>query len=112
MSLNEQLQEAHSQSFGTEKKILSNFSVDDASTADNKVIHATFENPEDSMEEQPELEDQQESKEMTTARIHDLIRAWGGDCHSFQELEKMLDLIWHRNREQLKSPSKRFSKLS
>ena len=41
------------------------------------------------MKEQPELEDQQQSKEETTARIHDLIRAWGGDCHSFGELEKM-----------------------
>jgi len=89
MSLNEQLQEVHSQSFGTEKKILSNFSVDDASTADNKVIHGTFEKPEELMKEQPELEDQQQSKEETTARIHDLIRAWGGDCHSFGELEKM-----------------------
>jgi len=86
MSLSEQLQEAHSQSFGTEEKVLSNFSVGNVSTADNKVIHGTFEKPEELMEEQLE---QEESKEETTARIHDLIRAWGGDCHSFEELEGM-----------------------
>jgi len=89
MSLSEQLQEAHSQSFGTEKKVLSNFSVGNASTADNKVIHRIFEKPEELMEEQPEPEELEESKEEKTARIHDLIRAWGGDCHSFQELEEM-----------------------
>ena len=89
MSLSEQLQEAHSQSFGTEKKVLSNFSVGDASTADNKVILGTFEKPEKLMEEQPEPEEQEESKEVTTARIHDLIRASGKDCHSLEELEKM-----------------------
>jgi hypothetical protein len=89
MSLSEQLQEAHSQSFGTEKKILSNFSVGDASTADNKVILGTFEKPEKLMEEQPEPEEQKESKEVTTARIHDLIRASGKDCHSLEELEEM-----------------------
>ena len=89
MSLSEQLQEAHSQSFGTEKKILSNFSVGNASTADNKVIHRTFEKPEKLMEEQPEPEEQKESKEVTTARIHDLIRASGKDCHSLEELEEM-----------------------
>lgn len=89
MSLNEQLQEVHSQSFGTEKKILSNFSVGNASTADNKVIHRTFEKPEKLMEEQPEPEEQKESKEETTARIHDLIRASGKDCHSLEELEEM-----------------------
>lgn len=61
-----------------------------ASTADNKVIHRIFEKPEGLMEEQPEPEEQEESKEETTARIHDLIRAWGGgDCLSFQELEQM-----------------------
>ena len=90
MSLSEQLQEAHSQSFGTEKKILSNFSVGNASTADNKVIHRTFEKPEKLMEEQPEPEEQKESKEETTARIHDLIRASGKDCHSLEELEEMV----------------------
>jgi len=89
MSLSEQLQEAHSQSFGTEKKILSNFSVGDASTADNKVIHRTFEKPEKLIEEQPEPEELEESKEEKTARIHDLIRASGKDCHSLEELEEM-----------------------
>ena len=89
MSLSEQLQEAHSQSFGTEKKVLSNFSVGDASTADNKVILGTFEKPEKLMEEQPEPEEPEESKEETTARIHDLIRASGKDCHSLEELEEM-----------------------
>ena len=89
MSLNEQLQEVHSQSFGTEKKILSSFSVGNASTADNKVIHRTFEKPEELMEEQAEPEEQEESKEETTARIHDLIRARGKVYFSFQELEEM-----------------------
>lgn len=89
MSLSEQLQEAHSQSFGTEEKILSNFSVGNASTADNKVIHGTFEKPEELMEEQLEQEEQEESKEETTARIHDLIRASGRVYFSFQELEEM-----------------------
>lgn len=60
-----------------------------ASTADNKVILGTFENPEKLMEEQPEPEKQKESKEVTTARIHDLIRASGKDCHSLEELEEM-----------------------
>jgi hypothetical protein len=87
MSLNEQLQEVHSQSFGTEKKILSNFSVDNASTADNKVIHGTFEKPEELVEGQPE--EQEESKKETTARIHDLIRASGRVYFSFEELEEM-----------------------
>jgi len=63
--------------------------VGNASTADNKVIHRIFEKPEELMEEQPEPEELEESKEEKTARIHDLIRAWGGDCHSFQELEEM-----------------------
>ena len=108
MSLNEQLQEVHSQSFGTEKKILSNFSVDNASTADNKVIHKSFapdaqsildkfdkavknnlRASESTEEGQAEPEEQKESKEQTTARIHDLIRARGKDYHSFQELEEM-----------------------
>ena len=61
----------------------------DASTADNKVILGTFEKPEKLMEEQPEPEEQKESKEVTTARIHDLIRASGKDCHSLEELREM-----------------------
>jgi len=63
--------------------------VGNASTADNKVIHRTFEKPEKLMEEQPEPEEQKKSKEVTTARIHDLIRASGKDCHSLEELEEM-----------------------
>ena len=89
MSLNEQLQEVHSQSFGTEEKVLSNFSVGDASIADNKVILGTFEKPEKLMEEQPEPEEPEESKEETTARIHDLIRAGGRDYYSLEELREM-----------------------
>ncbi len=60
-----------------------------ASTADNKVIHRTFEKPEELKEEQLEPEEQEESKEDTTARIHDLIRASGRVYFSFQELVEM-----------------------
>ena len=108
MSLNEQLQEVHSQSFGTEKKILSNFSVDDASTADNKVIHKSFAPDEQSIldrfdkavknnlqasesteEEQAEPEEQKESKGETTAKIHALMRADGRDTLTYKQLEQM-----------------------
>jgi len=63
--------------------------VGNASTADNKVIHRTFEKPEELKEEQLEPEEQEESKEDTTARIHDLIRASGRVYFSFQELVEM-----------------------
>lgn len=89
MSLNEQLQEVHSQSFGIEKKVLSSFSVGNASTADNKVIHRTFEKPEELMEEQPEPEEQEESKVETTAKIHALMRAAGRDTLTYKQLEQM-----------------------
>jgi hypothetical protein len=83
--------------------------VGNVSTADNKVIHKSsapdvqsildrFFNKgfkdnlrasESTEEEQAELEEQEESKEETTARIHDLIRASGRVYFSFQELEEM-----------------------
>jgi len=102
MSLNEQLQEVHSQSFGTEKKVLSNFSVGNASTADNKVIHRTFEKPEELREEQPEPEEQEEflvfkGEDLipgidvlkTTRKIHELIKSAGRNLKTYQELEEM-----------------------
>jgi hypothetical protein len=107
MSLNEQLQEAHSQSFGIEKKVLSNFSVGNASTTDNKVIHRTFEKPEELMEEQPDQEEQEEKEEdygnfkpreitdfdalAITKAIHELISTSGryGNFKSRKELEEM-----------------------
>lgn len=102
MSLSEQLQEAHSQSFGTEKKVLSNFSVGNASTADNKVIHRTFEKPEKLMEEQAEPEEQEEflvfeGEDLipgygvlrTTRKIHELIKSAGRNLKTYQELEEM-----------------------
>jgi hypothetical protein len=91
MSLNEQLQEVHSQSFGTENKVLSNFSVDNASTADNKVIHKSFapdaqsilekfdkavknnlRASESTEMEQPEQEEQGEQKEFLVFEGEDL----------------------------------------
>jgi hypothetical protein len=72
--------------------------VGDASTADNKVIHRTFEKPEKLMEEQPEPEEQENVEEeitlgsqlmKTTSRIHELIEAAGRNVKSYKEIEKM-----------------------
>jgi len=76
--------------------------VGDASTADNKVIHRTFEKPEELMEEQPEPEEQEEFMVFegedaiqgidvlkTTRKIHELIKSAGRNLKTYQELEEM-----------------------
>ena len=74
----------------------------DASTADNKVIHRTFEKPEKLMEEQAEPEEQEEflvfeGEDLipgygvlrTTRKIHELIKSAGRNLKTYQELEEM-----------------------
>ena len=82
--------------------------MDDASTADNKVIHKSFAPDEQSIldrfdkavknnlqasesteEEQAEPEEQKESKGETTAKIHALMRADGRDTLTYKQLEQM-----------------------
>jgi len=76
--------------------------VGNASTADNKVIHRTFEKPEELMEEQPEPEEQEEflvfkGEDLipgidvlkTTRKIHELIKSAGRNVKSYKEIEKM-----------------------
>jgi len=76
--------------------------VGNASTADNKVIHRTFEKPEKLMEEQPEPEEQEEflvfkgedlipgiDVTKTTRKIHELIKSAGRNLKTYQELEEM-----------------------
>lgn len=79
--------------------------MDNASTADNKLIHRIFEKPKELMEEQPEPEEQEEQEEFlvfegedldpgivvvkTTKKIHELIKSEGRDFKTYQELEEM-----------------------
>jgi hypothetical protein len=76
--------------------------VGNASTADNKVIHRTFEKPEELREEQPDPEEQEEflvfkGEDLipgidvlkTTRKIHELIKSAGRNLKTYQELEEM-----------------------